>query len=264
MSQPTGLVTDRFVSFDGIELSCDQEGTGRPVVLLHGFTSSVDGNWRQPGIWQVLLDAGYQVLGFDARGHGRSEKPHDAAAYENDAMVQDVGAFVDHMGLTEVDLVGYSMGAATAVRFAANDRRLRRLVLGGIGGDPSRWTAPETVEARAKMGRRMLAAAEAPDASAIEDRLTRRIRRVMEARGNDLQAMAAIQRARRPLGGGFDPRKVTFPTLVVCGDKDISPHDLAAALPDAQSLVLEGDHEGVVVNPALAKAIASFLSGPPG
>jgi pimeloyl-ACP methyl ester carboxylesterase len=72
--------------------------------------------------------------------------------------------------------------------------------------------------------------------------------------------MAAIQRARRPLGGDFDPRAVTVATLVVCGDKDTSPHDLAAALPNARSLVLEGDHEGVVINPALARAITDFLS----
>jgi pimeloyl-ACP methyl ester carboxylesterase len=259
MSQGAGLVIDHFDSFDGCQLHYDVEGVGSPVVLLHGFTSSVDGNWRQPGIWQALVDAGKRVIGFDARGHGRSEKPHDPAAYENQAMVQDVAAFFDHLGLTEADLVGYSMGAATAIRFAASDRRLRRLVLGGIGGDPARWAAPETVEARAKMGRLMLAAAEAPDPGAIEDRLTRRIRRLMEARGNDLQAMAAIQRARRPLGGDFDPGRVTVPTLVVCGDKDTPPYDLAAALPDAEALVLEGDHEGVVINPALAKAITAFL-----
>jgi pimeloyl-ACP methyl ester carboxylesterase len=265
MSQHTGSpqtspVTDHFRSFDGTELYYDDEGAGGPVVLLHGFTSSVDGNWRQPGIWQALLDSGHQVLGFDARGHGRSEKPHDPTAYENDAMVQDVAAFFGQMGLGEADLVGYSMGAGTAIRFAARDRRVRRLVLGGIGGDPARWATPETVEARAKMGRRMLAAAEAPDPGAIENRMTRRIRRVMDARGNDLQAMAAIQRARRPLGGDFGSGAVTVPTLVVCGDKDTSPHDLAAALPNARSLVLEGDHEGVVINPALAKAITEFLS----
>ena len=256
---PTGLVTDRFRSFDGAELCYDREGTGPPVVLLHGFTSSVDGNWRQPGIWDALLGSGHLVLGFDARGHGRSAKPHDPAAYENDAMARDVAAFFDQLDLGRADLVGYSMGAGTAIRFAARDRRLHRLVLGGIGGDPARWTAPETVEARAKMGRRMLAAAEAPDPTAIEDRLTRRIRRVMDARGNDLQAMAAIQRARRSLGAGLDPGAVTVPTLVVCGDKDTSPHELADALPNARSLVLEGDHEGVVINPELAKAITGFL-----
>jgi pimeloyl-ACP methyl ester carboxylesterase len=72
--------------------------------------------------------------------------------------------------------------------------------------------------------------------------------------------MAAIQRARRSLGAGLDAGAVRVPTLVVCGDKDTPPHDLAAALPNARSLVLEGDHEGVVINPALAKAIIEFLS----
>ena len=123
-----------FATFDGIELHYEEEGAGPPVVLLHGLSSSIKGNWRDPGIWSALVDSGKRVIGLDARGHGRSAKPHDPSSYRDRAMVRDVGAFFDHLGLERTDLVGYSMGAATAIRFAVGEPRLRRLVLGGIGG----------------------------------------------------------------------------------------------------------------------------------
>ena len=72
--------------------------------------------------------------------------------------------------------------------------------------------------------------------------------------------MAAIQRADRPVIETVDTARVTAPTLVVCGEDDVSPDPLAAVLPAGQALVLTGDHEGVVSNPELGKAIAEFLS----
>jgi len=247
-----------IASFDGTKLYVEEEGDGPPVVLLHGLTSSIDGNWRQPGIWQALLEAGKRVIGFDARGHGRSDKPHDPAAYENQAMARDVQVLFDHLALDRADVVGYSMGAVTALRFAPNEPRLRRLVVGGIGGDPAEWASGDAIIRRAA---RMLAGIEATDPSALDDRLARRARRLMEARGNDLKAMAAVLRARNPRTEGSNLSAIAVPTLVVCGDRDASPEPLAAALPAGTALILEGDHEGVVVNPELATAIARFIAG---
>jgi pimeloyl-ACP methyl ester carboxylesterase len=247
-----------FTSFDGTKLYYEEEGAGAPVVLLHGLSVDVDGNWKAPGIWAALVDAGHRVIGFDARGHGKSDKPHDPSAYEDHAMVRDVGAMLDELSLEETDLVGYSMGASTALQFAGNDDRLRRLVLGGIGGDPKVWGTPDGE--RALMGKRWLAGLEAQDPDAIEDPVARRARKVFEARGNDLEAIAALLRSnRRHLSSDMASADVTVPVLVVCGDRDASPAELAAALPNAEALVLEGDHESVIVNPELARAIVRFL-----
>src|SRR5439155_3680505 len=131
-----------------------------------------------------LVDIPRRVVGVDARGHGRSDKPHDPAAYENSAMVRDVGALLDHLALSRVDLVGYSMGAATAVRFAAQDRRVRRLVLGGIGGDPAEWSSAEHIAARRDRADRILVGLEADDPETVTDPLARRARSLMEQRGN--------------------------------------------------------------------------------
>ena len=240
------------------DLSYEEEGTGSPVVLLHGLSVDTQQNWRAPGIWSALVDAGHRVIGFDARGHGRSGKPHDPAAYEEDAMVKDVAACFDQLGLTGVDLAGYSMGASTALQFAARDGRVRRLVLGGIGGDPQQWGAED---GRSAMRSRWLAGIEATDPAALEDPVARGARRVFEARGNDLEAIAALLRAnRRHLSPDMASAAVAIPTLVVCGDRDASPTELASALPEGEALVIEGDHESAVTNPELAAAIVRFFT----
>jgi pimeloyl-ACP methyl ester carboxylesterase len=248
-----------FKSFDGKHLYYDEQGKGSPVVLLHGLSSSTKGNWQDPGIWTALVEAGKRVIGLDSRGHGRSEKPHDRAAYANDAMVRDVRAFFDHLGLQQADLVGYSMGAGTAIRFAPGEPRIRRLVLGGIGGDPAKWGTSEG-DARVRRAQRWISGLEAEDPSALKDPAAIGARKLFEARGNDLQAMVALLRANRHLAGDIKLDAIMAPTMVVCGDKDMTPYPLAEALPHAEAVVLDGDHEGVVVNPELAKAIAAFVS----
>jgi len=177
-------------------------------VLLHGFAASTQANWVAPGIWKTLVDAGHQVTGPDARGHGHSDKPHDPSAYDNGAMVRDVGALLDHLGLVRPDVAGYSMGAGTALRFALTDGRVRRLVLGGIGGDLASRVLGQTGRVPpAWRGRaqRIAAALEAEDPAAIEDPAVRRFRRFADSQGADLRALGAIQRSNRYRLSGAAP-----------------------------------------------------------
>jgi pimeloyl-ACP methyl ester carboxylesterase len=248
-----------FSSFDGTKLSYEVEGAGRPVVLLHGLSVDTETNWKAPGIWSALVAANREVIGLDARGHGRSGKPHEPSAYEKDAMVRDVSALLDELQLEETDLAGYSMGASTALQFAPSTHRVRRLVLGGIGGDPTKWGTPEG--RRPLMAKRWLAGLEADDPAALEDPVAKGARKVFESRGNDLDAIAALLRADRThLSPEMASKDVRVPTLVVCGDRDASPTELAAVLPNGSALVFEGDHESVVVNPEFGRAIVEFLA----
>jgi pimeloyl-ACP methyl ester carboxylesterase len=90
---------------DSTRLAVDVWGTGRPVVLVHawGLTSHM---------WNAQLpafgDAGLQVITFDHRGHGRSERP--AGGYDLDTMAADVIAVLDALDLRDVTLIGQSMG----------------------------------------------------------------------------------------------------------------------------------------------------------
>lgn len=251
-----------LVTFDGIKLHFEEEGGGSPVVLLHGLSSSTQGNWIDPGIWSKLVASGRRVIGLDARGHGQSDKPHDPAAYAHDAMVRDTWALIDLLELERTDLVGYSMGAATALQYALSDgatSRLNRLVLGGIGGDPAKWGARD--DARSAMPKRWLAGLEAEEGDTIDDPVARGAQKLFAARGNDLKAMAALLRSdRKHLSADFPVGEVAVPTLVVCGDKDADPRPLASAIAQGEADVLEGDHESVVGNPMLAESIVAFLN----
>ena len=104
--------------------------TGVPVLLVHGFASSFERNWREPGWVDLLQDEGRQVIGVDLLGHGRADKPHDPAAYST--LEQDVAGALPADGA--VDAIGFSLGAQLLLRVAAVDPgRFRRLVVGGVG-----------------------------------------------------------------------------------------------------------------------------------
>src|SRR5437016_4213727 len=98
----------------GVAINYIVEGNGSPVVLIHGFASSLQGNWRGPGIVDALTRSSHRVIALDCRGHGQSGKPHDPAAYNGTAMADDVIALIDHLGVTQTDLIGYSMGGFLA------------------------------------------------------------------------------------------------------------------------------------------------------
>src|SRR5438270_12608427 len=128
------------------------------------------------------------------------------------------------------------MGAATAIRFAMSDGRLRRLVLGGTDGNLA-----GTEEVVVERGRRMADGLEAEDPEGIEDPVVRRFRRLADATGADRRALAASRRGRRPTPLSRDGlRQIEVPALVVCGDGDVSPYELAAALPAGQARLLPG------------------------
>jgi pimeloyl-ACP methyl ester carboxylesterase len=257
-----GLPVASFASFDGVRLHFETEGDGPPIVLLHGFAASTQTNWIAPKIWAALVSAGRSVIGLDARGHGKSDTPHDPAAYDDGAMVKDVAALFDHLGLAESDVAGYSMGSGTALRFALSDGRLRRLVLGGFGGDMASRVSGRPSPEWQERARRIAEALEAEDISSITDPTARGFRRFADSQGADRQALAAIQRSHRFAGVTGDLKSVKVPTLVVCGDADVDPHPLAGQLPRGRAVVVSGDHLGAVADPAFAEAVVEFLAEP--
>lgn len=117
----------RLTTSDGLQLvyyEWGEHGEGPPVVLHHGFVANARANWEGPGVVQALVGAGRRVVAADARGHGDSDKPHDAARYGEARMAEDLATLVDTIGAGEVDLVGYSMGAVVSLlldpRFATS------------------------------------------------------------------------------------------------------------------------------------------------
>lgn len=252
-----------FSAPDGVEIAYDDHaGDGPPIVLHHGFAADARTNWDAPGVTERLRATGRRVVALDARGHGRSGKPHDPAAYDSPAMARDVAALFDHLGLEGVDLVGYSMGAFVSLEVATRDDRLRSLTLGGIGAG----ALPRGEGASGPpIDREAIAAAmEAEDPPSAPGGATA-FRALADATGADRRALAAVLRSspHRP----DDVGSVGVPVLVVAGADDplaAGVEDLAAAFPRSRLVRVPGDHLGAVGTPEMAAALVAFVTDPDG
>jgi pimeloyl-ACP methyl ester carboxylesterase len=147
MSDRPGPTELSVTATDGVELAGEQAsagaGEGTPIVLLHGLTATrryvVMGS-------RTLERSGFRVIGYDARGHGRSSGASDSAAYDYEDLARDLGAVLDALGLERAILVGASMGAHTALRFALrNPARVAALGLITPSFDPDRPPDAETL-----------------------------------------------------------------------------------------------------------------------
>jgi len=239
-----------FASFDGLKLHYEDRGDGPPTLLLHGFAANSILNWEQPGVMGALLDAGRRVIALDARGHGLSEKPYNPAAYANDAMAVDVSALADEIEVDLFDVVGYSMGARTAMAVTSRDPRVRAGVFGGVGAA----FAQRPVSFRTSV-------AEALERGESDDPLARDFRRFAEATGADLKALAAIQRGGSSLAS-VDLSAIKVPVLFVTGTGDDlvgDPQPLANRVLNAQVVRCPGDHLSAVNTPEFIQAVVDFL-----
>jgi pimeloyl-ACP methyl ester carboxylesterase len=123
---------DRFFDSNGVSLRYRIQGSGPAVILLHGFTRSIDAPWVEYGYFAGLFD-GYQLIALDCRGHGRSGKPHVAAAY-GQQMVDDVVRLLDHLRLERAHLLGHSMGAEIVLKTVVqHPARVHSAILAGSG-----------------------------------------------------------------------------------------------------------------------------------
>src|SRR3569832_1486178 len=104
---------DHFDS-DGVDIAFFFTGGGgdkQPVLLVHGFASNVETNWVNPGCVKFLTRAGSRVVAIDNRGHGQSQKLYDLFDYGAPLMAEDARRLLDHIGIKNANVIGYSMGA---------------------------------------------------------------------------------------------------------------------------------------------------------
>ncbi|MGI9146501.1 MAG: 2-succinyl-6-hydroxy-2,4-cyclohexadiene-1-carboxylate synthase [Chloroflexota bacterium] len=99
---------------NGLDFHVEREGSGRPLLMLHGFTGSAR-TWAEV---RPALAAHATVICVDLIGHGHSAKPAEAARYSLDWSTRDLVALLDRLELDAVDLLGYSMGGRVALQLA--------------------------------------------------------------------------------------------------------------------------------------------------
>jgi pimeloyl-ACP methyl ester carboxylesterase len=228
----------KFLSAGNVQIDYEVWGTGPPVLLIHGFASNAQVNWIDTG-WVTTLDrAGFQAITFDNRGHGRSGKLYDPAAYRGAAMARDAADLIMHLGHARSAVVGYSMGARIAAKLASGFPALvSAAIFAGLAANMMRGFANREVIAQAL---------EADTPEAIEDSTARTYRAFADQTGGDLKALAACMRASAEGVSQEELSRIHTPVLVVAGSQDglagpIAP--LVEVLPNARALVLPGrDH----------------------
>ena len=99
---------DKFFDSNGVRLRYVEQGQGQPIVLLHGNGNTLQ-SWIDAGVFKNLA-ADFRVIAFDARGHGKSAKPHDPKQYGPE-MARDLVRLLDHLSIPKAHIIGYSMGA---------------------------------------------------------------------------------------------------------------------------------------------------------
>ncbi|UCC17789.1 MAG: alpha/beta fold hydrolase [Dehalococcoidales bacterium] len=122
------------------------EGEGPPLVLHHGFAGSLE-DWREFG-YTDSLKSEYQLIMLDARGHGKSDKPHDPRAYSIENRVKDVIAVLDDVKADTAHFFGYSYGGRLAFELALyTPKRMESFIVSGIG---ARGQNPDFLQNRIK------------------------------------------------------------------------------------------------------------------
>jgi pimeloyl-ACP methyl ester carboxylesterase len=192
------------------------------------------------------------VIMPDLRGHGTSARPHDPAAYPPDILARDGLALVAHLGLTEYDLGGYSLGGRTAVRMIALGARPKRLIVAGMGLEGLLDTRGRSAHFKAILEGLGTHARGSPEWMAEA---------FLKTTGGDPGALL-------PLLDSFvdteeaELRAIAIPALVLAGADDHdngSAEALAALLPQADYVEVPGNHMSAVTRPELGRALADFL-----
>ena len=268
------------VRSDGVALAGERAGAGPAVVLLHGLTATR----RYVLMGSRLLErSGYEVVAYDARGHGRSAPADEPSAYGYEHLARDLVAVLDGLDLERAILAGASMGAHTALR-AALTAPERVIALGLItpAYDPAAAAGTPELD-----GWRALAEGlrrdgvegfvRAYDFSTVPERWRETVERVIRQRLSAHEHPRAVADAlevvprSRPFAAMAELAAVEVPAVVIGSRDDADPgHPLAlaeryaAALPGAQLVVEPQDSSPIAWQGGQLSRVLAQLAQPAG
>ena len=252
-AQAPAAAKDTFFQSGGARIHYIDRGAGQPIVFLHGYTGTLERHLVASGV-AANLERDHRVIGFDLRGHGTSDKPHDAAQY-GAQMGLDVIRLLDHLQIERAHVVGYSLGAfITGWLLTTYPNRIATATL-VAGAPPLRMTGAlkDSLMSGARElesdvpFRSLVLALNPPGAPMPSDSAVRAISQTLAAR-NDVRALAALQRGRSQLV--VSPEKmaaVRVPTLGIVGSADpllTSLQELKAAMPQMKLVVVDSATHG--------------------
>jgi len=236
-----------FADNHGVRINYKLEGEGYPLILQHGLSGNLEG-WREAGYIGPLAEK-YRLILIDARGHGKSDKPHNSEAYKSELMVSDVVAVLDDLGVDKAHFFGYSMGGRIGLatgRYAPD--RFSSLIIGGNG--LSEKDSKEEIEELQGYIRifeqgvdAVISFLEKGMGAELEDWERKRWLNA------DLDALIGYCSYYENIGMADFLPTLTIPCLLYAGEEDTYPHSRAKAcaeiMQNALFVSLPGlDHEG--------------------
>ncbi|MGY3128775.1 non-heme chloroperoxidase [Agrococcus sp. UYP33] len=227
-------VNTRMLGLKDVRVHVEDHGTGRPVVLIHGWPLS-SASWAPQR--QALVDAGYRVIAYDRRGFGHSDKPKTGYGY--DTLADDLAGLLEQLDLRDVTVVGFSMGGGEVARYIARhgQERLRSVVFAAavpprMMQTPDNPEGPLTVAKATAMTAQLTADREAffdgftkdffsanADGEVLVTEAERQQAIALCLQADKLAALEAMQ-SFGITDFRDDLERVTVPTLVLHGDAD--------------------------------------------
>lgn len=223
-----------------IKLHYTEAGTGDVLILLHG-------NGEESGYFAAQIghfSRRYRVIAVDTRGHGKS--PRGTAPFTLDQFAADLRDFLDELRIDRADILGFSDGANIALLFAlANPDRVRRLILNGADLTP--WGVKLSVQVPIVLGYAAASVMALFDRRAIPKR--------------EMLGLMVTQPNIKPASLSA----ICVPTLVIVGTRDMirdsHSRKIAASIPGARFVRIDGDHFIAAGNPAqFNRAVDEFLA----
>lgn len=249
----------------GVKIYYEIHGEGPDLLLIHGFASNLENNWKSTN-WVNTLKNSNKLILLDNRGHGKSDKPIDPKLYGNN-MVEDVIGLLEHLSIKRANFFGYSMGARITLKtIIEHPEKIKCAIIGG-------FSIPNPDNEQAKVYHALIAdALRAESLKDVKNPIGKRFRQFAESTGENLLALAAVTE-----GWGFDKdpefsstsqirktlKKIKIPLLSVCGSDDILLQNktiFAELVPGASHFQIQGkDHLTVVPDPKFHFIVKEYL-----
>jgi pimeloyl-ACP methyl ester carboxylesterase len=272
-AQPPAAPPDQFFDSNGVRIRYVEQGQGPAIVLMHGYTGTLDRHFIANGVFANLAKD-HRAIAIDLRGHGKSGKPYEPGAY-GEEFAHDVVRLLDHLKIQRAHVLGYSLGAFIAGRMATMhpERLIGAIYVAGLPlrdlsfMEPFAQDSVKELESELPF-KSLVAALQPPGAQPpSEDEMRKAMAPLVAA--NDVKALAALWRGYKTLAvTDTQLAAVRVPSIVITGSEDVN----AAGIPELNKLhprirtvvvqgAQHGGPEGVMRRPEFMAALREFLAG---
>jgi pimeloyl-ACP methyl ester carboxylesterase len=237
-----------YSSFDKTKIHYQIAGKGEPILLIHGFTNTLN-DWKKKPIYDSLLSKGYQLILVDLRGNGLSDKPENPVAYANNAEAKDLMGLMQYLQFKSYKAIGYSRGSIILASLLVMDQHCNTAVLGGMGADFTNPNWPRRIGFYNALMNDTIPGYES-------------FRKYIGEKGLNPKVLASQQK-EQPSTSKAQLAKLKQSVLVICGTEDAdngNGKELQQMIPNSRFVSVPGNHNSATGTKKFAIAILHFLA----